>query len=352
MTARDTVGLALVGIGGWGNNLARNLDGLRDARLRWICDVDERRLAAAARQYPEARTTRRLGDVLDDPEVDAVVVATPAPTHHALGKMVLRAGRDLYLEKPMVLDLAHGVELQRLAEAGGRVLMVGHLLEYHPVVIRLRDMIRAGELGTIHYISTQRLNLGTIREDENVLWSFAPHDVSSILFMLGQEPTDVAARGQSCIHKGVEDVAFMTMRFGDKSMAHVHVSWLDPHKTRKMTIVGSRRMAVFDDLESTEKLRIYDKGANVRTDYDGFAEYAGLRFGDILVPHIPFTEPLRVEVQHFVQCVRTRATPVSDGHDGLRVLRVLEAAERSLRNGGQPMQPLALPEPVTEPQPA
>ena len=352
MTARDTVGLALVGIGGWGRNLARNLDGLRDARLRWICDVDERRLAEAAKQYPDARTTRRFGDVLVDPTVDAVVVATPAPTHHAIGRMVLRAGRDLYLEKPMVLELAHGLELLRMAEAGRRVLMVGHLLEYHPVVRRLRDMIQAGELGAIHYIATQRLNLGTIREDENVLWSLAPHDISSILHMLGQEPTDVSARGQACVNHGVEDVAFMTMRFGDRSMAHVHVSWLDPHKTRKMTIVGSRRMAVFDDLESTEKLRIYDKGADVRTDYDGFAEYTGLRFGDILVPHIPFTEPLRVEMQHFVDCVRNRATPVSDGHDGLRVLRVLEAAERSLRNGGQPITPTALPEPVPETLPA
>lgn len=352
MTPHDTVGIALVGIGGWGRNLARNLDGLRDARLRWICDLDERSLAEAAQQYPDARTTRRLSDVLDDPAVDAVVVATPAPTHHPIGMMVLRAGRDLYLEKPMVLDIAHGVELVRTAEAGGRVLMVGHLLEYHPVVLRLRDMIRAGELGKIHYIATQRLNLGTIREDENVLWSFAPHDISSILFMLGQEPTDVAARGQACVHRGVEDVAFMTMRFGEQSMAHVHVSWLDPHKTRKMTIVGSRRMAVFDDLESTEKLRIYDKGAEVRTDYDGFAEYTGLRFGDILVPHIPFTEPLRLEVQHFVNCVRTRATPVSDGHDGLRVLRVLEAAERSLRHGGQPMCPAVLPDRSAEASPA
>jgi predicted dehydrogenase len=348
MTARDTVGLALVGIGGWGRNLARNLDGLRDARLRWICDLDEARLAEAARQYPEALTTRLLGDLLDDPAVDAVVVATPAPTHHPIGKTVLRAGRDLYLEKPMVLDIAHGVELVRMAEAGGRVLMVGHLLEYHPVVLHLRNMIRAGELGSIHYIATQRLNLGTIRKDENVLWSLAPHDVSSILFMLGQEPSDVAARGQACVHRGVEDVAFMTMRFGDQSMAHVHVSWLDPHKTRKMTIVGSRRMAVFDDLESGEKLRIYDKGAEVRTNYDGFAEYVGLRCGDILVPQIPFTEPLRLELQHFVNCVRTRATPVSDGHDGLRVLRVLDAAERSLRNGGQPMRPAVLPDRIAE----
>jgi predicted dehydrogenase len=216
--------------------------------------------------------------------------------------------------------------------------MVGHLLEYHPVVLRLRDMIKNGELGTVHYIYAQRLNLGTVRSDENALWNFAPHDISVILYLLGLEPSDVSARGQCYLQKDIEDVVFLSLNFDNRAMAHVHVSWLDPHKVRKITVVGSRKMAVFDDLEGTEKLRVYDKGAEVSTDYDSFAEYVSLRFGDILMPYIKLTEPLRLECQHFVECVKTRRTPVSDGRDGLRVVKVLDAAQKSLKINGQPVK--------------
>jgi predicted dehydrogenase len=337
MSKGRNIGVALVGIGGWGKNLARNYATLPDADLLYVCDLEQKRLDESTRHYPSTRMTRDYASVLADPAVDGVVIATSAPTHFSLAKSALEAGKDVYVEKPMVLDIAHGEELVRLAESRSKILMVGHLLEYHPVVLRLRDMIRSGELGRVHYIYTQRLNLGTIRGDENALWNFAPHDISSILFMLGQEPTDVSARGQCYLNKNVEDVVFMSMNFADKSMAHVHVSWLDPHKTRKMTIVGSRKMAVFDDLEGNEKLRIYDKGADINTNYETFAEYVGLRFGDILVPHIKVTEPLQLECKHFVDCIRSRRTPVSYGYDGLRVLRVLEAADRSLRGNGQPV---------------
>jgi predicted dehydrogenase len=198
-------------------------------------------------------------------------------------------------------------------------------------------MIDAGELGKIRYIYSQRLNLGTVRKDENALWNFAPHDISVILYLLGEEPTDISARGQAYLQPGVEDVMFLAMNFNNKSMGHVHVSWLDPHKTRKITIVGSKRMAVFDDLEPAEKLKIYDKGAEVNTDYDTYAEYVGLRFGDITVPYIRVGEPLRAECEHFLSRIRDRQQPRSDGYDGLRVVEVLEAADRSLEMNGVPI---------------
>ncbi len=332
------VEVAVVGIGGWGKNLARNYAEIPQASLRYICDLDQTKLKQAERQYPGTRLTHEFDDLLRDPELQAIVIATAAPSHYALCKQTLLAGKDVYVEKPFVLDVAHAEELIALAARQQRLIMVGHLLEYHPVVIRLHDMIRNGELGHVYYVYAQRLNLGTVRGDENALWNFAPHDISSILYMLGQEPTDVSARGQCYLQKDVEDVVFLSLNFADRAMAHIQVSWLDPHKTRKMTIVGSRKMAVFDDLEASEKLRIYDKGAQVSTDYDSFAEYVGLRFGDILMPYIKVSEPLRLECLHFLECVRTRRKPVSDGHDGLRVVKVLDAAQRSLKANGSPVR--------------
>jgi predicted dehydrogenase len=330
--------VAVVGIGGWGKNLARNYSQLPEANLRYVCDLDQAKLDQAARQYPGSKLTRNFDELLEDESLQAVVIATTAPAHFALAKRVLEAGKDVYVEKPLVLDVGHAEELIRIASENKRILMVGHLLEYHPVVNRLKDMIKNGELGQVYYIYAQRLNLGTVRGDENALWNFAPHDISSILYMLGQEPTDVSARGQCYLQKDIEDVVFLSLNFANKAMAHIQVSWLDPHKTRKITIVGSRKMAVFDDLEANEKLRIYDKGAQVSTDYDSFAEYVGLRFGDILVPYIKVSEPLRLECLHFLECVRTRRKPVSDGYDGLRVVKVLDAAQRSLKANGEPVR--------------
>jgi len=332
------VEVAVVGIGGWGKNLARNYAQIPEANLRYVCDLDQAKLDQATRQYPGTRMTRSYDEVLADPVLNAVVIATTAPSHYALCKQALLAGKDVYVEKPFVLTVGEAEELIRLGEQHKRIIMVGHLLEYHPVVNRLKDMIRNGELGQVYYIYAQRLNLGTVRGDENALWNFAPHDISSILYMLGREPTDVSARGQCYLQKEIEDVVFLSLNFGDAAMAHIQVSWLDPHKTRKITIVGSRKMAVFDDLEANEKLRIYDKGAQVSTDYDSFAEYVGLRFGDILVPYIKVGEPLRLECLHFLECVKTRRRPVSDGYDGLRVVKVLDAAQRSLKANGEPVK--------------
>jgi predicted dehydrogenase len=334
---RRTVAVGVVGIGGWGKNLARTLSELPEAELRYVCDLDAAKLALARRQYPDAQVTPDYGRLLGDRGLEAVVIATVGSTHHALCKAALEADKDVFVEKPFALSSGDAEELVRIASTRGRVLMVGHLLEYHPVVERLRELIERNELGRIYYAYSQRLNLGTIRQDENALWNFAPHDISSIMYMLGRRPTDVSARGQSCLQRGIEDVVFMTLNFGDDAMANVHVSWLDPHKTRRITLVGSQKMAVFDDGEPTEKLRIYDRGAHVSTDYNNFAEYVGLRFGDITLPYIRSVEPLRVECQHFLDCVRNRSRPRSDGCDGLAVVRVLEAAELSLERHGQPV---------------
>ena len=333
----DRISVAVVGVGGWGKNLARNYSQIPDARLKYLCDLDDKKLQAMQSQFQPEGVTTRYEDLIGDDDLDAIVIATTGPSHFELCRSALLAGKDVYVEKPMVLSVPDAEELVRLADEQSRILMVGHLLEYHPVVQKLREMISSGELGDVRYIYSQRLNLGTVRMDENALWNFAPHDISVILYLLGLNPSDVSARGQSYLQPGIEDVVFMTINFGDKAMGHVHVSWLDPHKTRKITIVGSKRMAVFDDLEPNEKLKIYDKGAEINTDYDTFAEYVGLRFGDITMPYIRVSEPLRVECEHFLRCVRERTTPMSDGQDGLRVVRVLEAASFSLEQNGKPV---------------
>ncbi len=331
------IDVAVVGVGGWGKNLARNYYQMPESNLRYICDLDADKLAQFAAQYPGSRTTSSFDDLLKDDELAGIVIATNGPSHYRLCKAGLEAGKDVYVEKPFVLDVAEAEELIELADKKNAVLMVGHLLEYHPVVTYLKDMVNNGGLGQIHYIYSQRLNLGTVREDENALWNFAPHDISSILYLLGDEPKSVSASGQCYLQKDIEDVVFMTLQFENRAMAHIHVSWLDPHKVRKMTIVGSKKMAVFDDLEANEKLRIYDKGAQYGADYDTFAEYVGLRFGDIHVPYIKVGEPLRLECLHFIDCIENRKQPRSDGPDGLRVVKVLSAAQQSLKSGGQPV---------------
>ena len=331
------VKIAVVGVGGWGKNLARNYYQIPEADLRYVCDLDPKRLDEVGQLYPGTGTTNSFDEVLSDDDVQAVVIATTGPTHYKLAKQALLADKDVYVEKPMVLEVDQAVELTDLARDKDRIIMVGHLLEYHPVVTELKKMIDNGELGKVYYIYTQRLNLGTVREDENALWNFAPHDISVILHLLGKEPTDVSARGQSYLQDGIEDVVFLSLTFADNSMANIHVSWLDPHKVRKVTIVGNSKMAVFDDLEANEKLRVYDKGAEFSDEYDTFAEYLGLRFGDITIPYVKSGEPLRTECLHFLDCVRTRNQPLSDGNDGIRVIKVLDAAQRSLKNNGEPV---------------
>jgi predicted dehydrogenase len=329
--------LGQVGIGAWGKNLARNFRQLKGCNLKYVCDLNQKTWGPLQSNLPGVAFTSRFEDLLEDKTLQAVVVATTAPSHYALCKAALLAGKDVYVEKPFVLSVDQAEELKKLVEENQRILMVGHLLLYHPVVNRIKQMIDSKELGDIYYIYSQRVNLGTIRGDENSLWNFAPHDIAVTLHLLGQEPTDVSARGQSYLQNGIEDVVFLTMNFHNRSMAHIHVSWLDPHKIRKLTIVGSKKMVVFDDLEASEKLRIYDKSAEHTTDYNTYAEYITLRFGDIIIPHQKVEEPLRVECQHFLDCVRDRRQPLTDAADGLRVIKVLQAAQKSLKADGVPV---------------
>jgi predicted dehydrogenase len=323
----EPVRIGVVGLGYWGPNLARNFDGLPGCELSWVCDASEEARERLAPSLRDTRVTGDLDDLLRDPQLDAVALATPVPTHAELAVRVLEAGKHCFVEKPLaerVADAERAVEAARTAE---RVLMVGHLLEYHPGVLRLKEISDSGELGNIRYIYSNRLNLGVLREEENALWSLGAHDVSVLLALAGEEPCDVEARGESYMQPGIEDVVFCFLRFPSGLAAHLHLSWLDPHKERRFTVVGSRRMATFDDMELERKVTVYDKGFDERA--GSYGEYI-TRSGDTWSPRTPNTEPLRAECEHFVACVRDGATPRSDGKSGLRVVRVLEALQDSL----------------------
>jgi predicted dehydrogenase len=319
--------VGVVGLGYWGPNLARNFDRLPDAELTWLCDASEEALARWGAAFPSARTTSSIDDLLGDDSLDAVVVATPVPTHAELAQRVLAAGKHCFVEKPLASSEEDAAGVVEAASAAGRVLMVGHLLEYHPGIERLAELVRSGELGELRYIYSNRLNLGKHRPEENALWSLGAHDLSVILLLAGEEPTASDAMGQSFVKPGVEDVVFALMRFNSGLLAHMHLSWLDPHKERRFTVVGSKRMATFDDMELERKLTIYDKGFD--EDYSSYGEYIA-RSGDISSPRVPNEEPLRIECMHFLDCIRDGTEPRSGGESGLRVVRVLEQLQRSL----------------------
>ncbi len=329
-------GIAVVGAGAWGRNHIRVFSEIPHAKLKYICDNDPSKLLTLQRLYPQVSMVENLTPILRDPEVQGVVIASSASSHYVLSREVLLADKDVLVEKPLSLNIEDAKEIVNLSEKRDRILLVGHLLIYHPVVDRLKEMVQSGELGTIHYIYTQRVNLGVIRQDENALWSFAPHDLSVILYLLEEEPTVVSAHGESYIQKGIEDVVFLSLRFSDGKMANIHMSWLDPHKLRKITIVGSKKMVVFDDMEASEKLKIYDRGVKSLS-YDTYGEYLSLRFGDITIPNIKMVEPLRAEAEDFVQCIESRKRPKTGGEDGLKVVRILTSAQQSLKKGGIPI---------------
>ncbi len=333
MRQKSPVRTAVVGCGYWGKNLVRTFSALSE--LRACVDSDPAVRARIAAQYPTARVAPQIEAVLADPSIDAVVLATPAPTHADLAVAALAAGKHVFVEKPLALREIDAARVVNAAGAAGRILMVGHLLEYHPAVNYLRDLIRSGDLGKVYYMYSQRVNLGKVRAEENALWSLAPHDISVALYLMEEEPEEVQATGQAFLQGGVEDVAFLTLKFGSGRVAQIHVSWLDPHKERRLTIVGSRKMATFDDTSAQEKIRIYDKGVDRRmneaADYAGLADLLALREGDIVIPRIPPQEPLALECGEFLRAVESGIPPRSDGHDGLAVVRVLEAAERALR---------------------
>jgi predicted dehydrogenase len=327
MTTERPLRVAVAGLGYWGPNVARNVARLSDAELAWCCDASEANRARVAEQFPGVRFTGDLDEVLADDSVDAVALATPVPSHAGLAVRVLEAGKHCFVEKPMAQSAADAEAVVAAAEAAGRLLMVGHLLEYHPGVMKLKELIDGGELGRILYIYGNRLNLGKLRADENALWSLGAHDVSVLLRLAGEEPYEVEARGESYMREAIEDVVFCFLRFPSGLAAHLHLSWLDPHKERRFTVVGESRMATFDDMALEGKIAVYDKGFDEQT--NSYGEYI-TRSGDIWSPRISNVEPLRTEIQHFVDCIRTGETPISDGTAGLRVVRVLEGLQQSL----------------------
>jgi predicted dehydrogenase len=321
--------IGVVGLGYWGPNLARNFASISGCELTYLCDADDDARSRVARAHPRAKAVADLDVLLADPQLDAIVLATPVPTHAEFAGRVLAAGKHCFVEKPLAQSVLDAERTVAAAEKAGRILMVGHLLEYHPGVRMLKELKDSGELGDIYYIYGNRLNLGKLRADENALWSLGAHDVSVVLHLAQEEPEEVAAHGRSYLRPGVEDVVFCFLRFPSGLTAHLHLSWLDPHKERRFTIVGSRRMATFDDMELERKLTVYDKGFD--EDSRTYGEYI-TRSGGSFSPRVPNSEPLRSECEHFVQCIREGRSPRSDGASGVRVVRVLERLQRSLES--------------------
>jgi predicted dehydrogenase len=327
--------VAVIGAGVWGRNHVRTLASLVEVELAAVCDTSPGRRDELRRQYPGVVVTGELAEALD--KAEAVVVATPAGSHASVARSAIERGLPILVEKPFATTVADAEDVAEMAAARGTPVLAGHLLLFHPAVERLRAMIREGELGTVFYLYSQRVNLGQVRPDENALWSFGPHDVSIALHLLGQSPVRVTAQGMSYLQPGIEDVVFLTMEFESGVMAHVQMSWLDPHKERRLTVVGSKRMVVFDDMQPREKLKVYDKGVDRPPEYGSYGESLAIREGDIYVPRVPNVEPLTAELRHFVAVARGREAPRASAADGLEVVRVLAVAAQSLTEGGRPV---------------
>jgi predicted dehydrogenase len=329
------INVAVAGCGYWGPNLIRNLISLPECRVKWVCDIDRNRVSHMKHMFPGVETTPDFEVLVNDPEIDAVMVATPVHLHHEMAKKSLLAGKHTLIEKPMAPSATQCQELIELAEKNRRTLMVGHTFIYSSPVRRIKEIIDCGDIGTVQYISSRRLNLGLFQKDINVTWDLAPHDISIILYLLGKVPVSVNCQGKANVNKGIEDVTNMSLDFAGGGFATIHSSWLDPNKVREMVIVGSKRMIVYNDNEPLEKIKIYDKRVETPPHYDTFAEFHySYHYGDMYAPYIKQTEPLKVECQHFLDCIRTGARPLTSGVEGLQVVQILEASTRSLKNGG------------------
>ena len=329
-------GVGVVGLGYWGPNWVRNFQQGHWARRVVACDLDQKRREHVAQLYSDLETTNRFEDLLSDPDIEGIVVATPVKMHYMMASRALEANKSVLVEKPLATSSQEAEELMKLAQERGKILMVGHTFEYSAPVLKMREIISSGELGDVFYVSSVRANLGLFQRDVNVTWDLATHDISIILNLMGgRMPEAVSCQGESHYGNGVEDVAMLTLRFERNVIAFIHVSWLDPDKIRRTTVVGSRKMLVYDDTTTQEKIRIYDKGVTAQRYYDTFGDFQfSYRYGDIQIPRIEEPEPLRSECEHFVKCIKTGATPTTDGANGLRVVSVLEAANWSLRRGG------------------
>lgn len=315
--------VSLIGLGNWGKNILRALVSLHRAQITMICDAKEDVLQSMLGIYPTLTGTRDAAKATES--VDAVIIATPSPTHHEIAKMALEKGLHVFVEKPMAMNTREAQELVELSEKKGLVLMPGHILLFHPGIRKLKELVDAGELGELFYIYSQRTNLGVVRQDENVAWSLAPHDIYISNHLMGAEPVSARGFGRDFLQDGLDDVAFITLEYPGARFSHIHVSWLDPKKTRRLTVVGSEKMAVLDDMEEEEKLKVYDKGVVAKLSPDEIPPGTfHIRYGDIHSPKLDKTEPLHAELAHFLDCVEGKARPVADGRGGLAVVRVLE----------------------------
>jgi predicted dehydrogenase len=330
-----TLRIGVIGAGYWGPNLIRNFMLMNDVEVACVADLDTDRLAHMKKLY-NVNVTTDHHELIADPAIDVVAIATPVHTHHRLAAEALQANKHVFVEKPLAASSAQCEELIELALRRRRKLMVGHTFVYTAAVQKMRAVIANGELGELYYINSQRLNLGLFQKDINVVWDLAPHDISILLYLLGRDPISVAAVGMSHVNPFIEDVATITLSFEGSVIAFIQSSWLDPDKIRRMTLVGSRKMLVYDDIEPTSKIRIYDKSVEKPRYYDNFAEFAySYKYGDITIPQLKGGEPVRNELEHFVDCIQNDTPCLSDGHAGLKVVRILEASMESLRQGGR-----------------
>ena len=331
----NTLKIGAIGCGYWGPNLIRNFVEIPTTELIAVADLDQERLQHMQSRYSQIKHTTQNYHDFFKLGLDAVVISTPPPTHYKIAKECLENNLHVLIEKPLATNSDDVRRLIQLAEDRNLILMVGHTFEYNSAVRALKEMIDSGELGEIHYIDAVRASLGLFHPTMNVIWDLAPHDISIMLHLLGQSPTSVSTRGIACVQQAVEDVAYMTMMFPNNIMTHIRMSWLDPSKTRRITVVGSKKMVVYDDVEAHEKLKIYDKGVKKIRRTDTFGEFQfAYHYGDIISPFVRFEEPLRVECTHFEECIREGKRPLTDGYNGLRVVEIIEAAQRSLKNGG------------------
>jgi len=328
--------IAAVGAGYWGPNLIRNLVSSSKGTLKTVCDLDEKKLEKISKLYPAVKITTNYDDVLKDSEIDAVVIATNPGTHSELALKALEAGKHVFVEKPMALSSKEGEQMVKLANEKKLVLMTGHTFVYNAAVRKLKELAESGELGEVLYVYGSRLNLGLYQKETNVVWDLGPHDVSILLYLLGKHPKGVSAITSWHVMEGREDVAFINLRFNDHSVCNLHLSWLDPNKVRQMVVVGSKKMAVFDDVEPLEKIKIFDKSVEQPSESFNFGEFnMSYRYGDIVIPKLESTEPLRIETDHFIECIKEGKKPVSSGEEGLEVIRILEAVEESSRQNGK-----------------
>lgn len=335
--------VGIVGLGYWGPNLLRNLNVLDGVTVKYACDQDSSRLQYFESLYPQIQMVKDHEVLLKDKDLNAVVIATPVSTHYPLAKEALNAGKHVFVEKPLAASVEECSELTKLAEAKSLTLMVGHTFVYTPQVRKIREIIQKGDLGQVKYIASRRLNLGLIQKDINVAWDLAPHDLSIILYLLGEFPKTVSCTGKASITGSVEEVVNMTLHFPSGEYAMIHSSWIDPRKVREMTIVGSQRMIVYDDTLPLEKIKIYDKRVEAPPHYDTFAEFHySYHYGDVYSPYLKQEEPLKVECAHFVECIETGIRSESSGIEGMKIVQILEAASQSIKEGGSAIDPSRL----------